>query len=131
MATILVVDDHSVSRECTATLLRARGYEVLRAANGADALELVGQCAADLALVDVLMPGMDGLELLAKLKEGMGIPVLLVTGVLDPEVKRRGEELGADEVLVKAKVHVACLSEGALKPVEIPDKLRKKMEAAL
>jgi acyl-CoA thioester hydrolase len=36
-----------------------------------------------------------------------------------------------DEVLVKAKVHVACLSEGAMKPVEIPDKLRKKMEAAL
>jgi acyl-CoA thioester hydrolase len=36
-----------------------------------------------------------------------------------------------DEVLVKAKVHVACLSDGALKPVEIPEKLRKKMEAAL
>jgi CheY-like chemotaxis protein len=103
MATILVVDDHSVSRECTATLLRARGYDVLRAASGADALELIGQVDADLALVDVLMPGMDGLELLEKLKETKGIPVLLVTGVLDPAVLERGNELGAERVLVKAR----------------------------
>lgn len=106
MATILVVDDHSVSRECTATLLRAQGYDVLRAANGPDALELLDQCPADLALVDVMMPGMDGLELLSQLKRDNkwgGLPVVLVTGVVDPELKGRSEELGAEGLLVKAR----------------------------
>lgn len=106
MATILVVDDHSVSRECTAALLRGQGYDVLRAANGVDALELLDQCTADLALVDVLMPEMDGLELLRELKTDQrwgGLPVVLVTGVLDPELKGRSEELGAEGLLVKAR----------------------------
>jgi CheY-like chemotaxis protein len=106
MATILVVDDHSVSRECTAALLRGQGYEVLRAANATDALELLGQCEADLALVDVLMPGMDGLELLQEIKRDQkwgGLPVVMVTGVVDPELKGRSQELGAEGVLVKAR----------------------------
>jgi CheY-like chemotaxis protein len=105
-ATILVVDDHSVSRECTAALLRANGYDVVRAANGADALEVLDHCGADLALVDVLMPEMDGLELLKELKgreKWGGMPVVLVTGVVDPELKGRSKELGADGLLVKAR----------------------------
>ncbi|HZZ42198.1 MAG TPA: response regulator [Tepidisphaeraceae bacterium] len=104
MATILVVDDHSVSRECTAVLLRAQGYEVLRAANAADALALLDQCDADLALIDVLMPGMNGLQLLKELKrQKREMPVVLVTGVVDPELSATGIALGAERVLVKAR----------------------------
>lgn len=106
MATILVVDDHSVSRECTAKLLRNQGYEVIRAASATDALELLDHCPADLALVDVLMPGMNGLDLLKELKGAQKwerLPVVMVTGVADPELKGRSRELGAEGVLVKAR----------------------------
>jgi CheY-like chemotaxis protein len=103
MATILVVDDQSVSRECTATLLRAQGYDVLRASSGDDALDLLDQCPADLALVDVMMPGMNGLQLLKELKRERDIRVLLVTGLTDPELNRTGRALGAEGVLVKAQ----------------------------
>lgn len=106
MATILVVDDQSVSRECTATLLRGQGYDVLRAANGPDALALLHHCPADLALVDVLMPGMDGLQLLQELKKDSrwdAMPVVLVTGLVDPEIKAQSSQLGATGFLVKAR----------------------------
>ena len=115
MATILVVDDQTVSRECTATLLRSQGYEVLRAASGDDALELLEQCPADLALVDVMMPGMNGLQLLKELKrqKAQEIRVLLVTGLIDQDVRTTGKALGAEDVLIKAK----CSPEELLETV--------------
>lgn len=63
MATILVVDDHPINREFLVTLLRYRGHSLLQAADGAEALQVARAAHPDLIISDILMPTMDGYEL--------------------------------------------------------------------
>jgi CheY-like chemotaxis protein/anti-sigma regulatory factor (Ser/Thr protein kinase) len=81
MATVLVVDDLAAHRQLAAGLLtRAGGHEVLFAANGADALKALAQRHTDVVLTDVLMPEMDGLELLRAVhRDYPHLPVILMT----------------------------------------------------
>ena len=69
MQTILVADDRKANRELLTTLLGCRGYRVLEAADGAEALEVVQRECPDLAIVDLLMPAMDGYEFVRRLRE--------------------------------------------------------------
>ncbi len=101
---ILVVDDTPNNVKLLADLLRVKGYTVLTATSGAEALEQVDKEAPDLVLLDVMMPGMNGYEVCRKLREsadtGM-LPVVMVTA-LDPAQERiKGIEAGADDFLVK------------------------------
>ena len=81
---VLIVDDDSVFRELQAKALREAGYNVLQAADAAEALELAGATATlDLLLTDFNMPGLDGVELTKKFRAlRPKIPVLLVSGAL-------------------------------------------------
>jgi DNA-binding NtrC family response regulator len=81
MSTILVVDDEPMMlRLCTNMLMRAQ-HDVLSAASGADALHLLQNKPADLALLDVIMPGMNGIELAARIqKTNPDTKILLMTG---------------------------------------------------
>jgi signal transduction histidine kinase len=84
--TVLVVDDEAGIRDLARRALEARGYRVLSAANGADALSLVGAYTAPIHLVitDVVMPQMGGRDLVARLAStGITVPVLFVSGYLD------------------------------------------------
>jgi len=101
---ILVVDDTPVNVKLLADLLGAKGYAVVTAASGKDALEKVDAERPDLVLLDVMMPGMTGYEVCKKLREVEAtamLPVVMVTA-LDPAQERvKGIEAGADDFLSK------------------------------
>src|SRR5690348_8379132 len=103
-ALILVVDDDRDIVRLVEASLHSQGYEVMTAADGAAALELAVARKPDLVISDVMMPGMDGWELVKQLRSrphfGL-IPVILLTA-LGGEVDRiRGFRLGADDYLPK------------------------------
>lgn len=103
-ARILVVDDQRSNVEMMAGVLRARGYEVLTALDGASALEQVRAAPPDIVVSDILMPGMDGYEMCRRLRADAAtalLPVVLVTS-LDAQSERiKGLEVGADDFLSK------------------------------
>ncbi|MHC8514794.1 response regulator [Sporosarcina sp. ITBMC105] len=98
---ILVVDDDPNIVELVTIHLSQAGYEVLKAANGVKALELLEEDLPDLAVVDVMMPGMDGYELTKRLRAEADIPVLLLTAKGELEDKERGFLAGSDDYVVK------------------------------
>jgi CheY-like chemotaxis protein len=106
MPTLLVVDDNSSVRESLRFLFRRRGYEVLTAESGAEAIALAAQHLVHGAIVDVNMPGMNGVDLCHSLHEqaaaaGRAIAVWMMTGASTPEMTKRAEIAGALGVLGK------------------------------
>ena len=101
---ILVVDDVPLNIKLLADLLDAKGYTVITASSGPQALKLIESEAPDLVLLDVMMPGMSGYEVCEKIRsdpEHAMLPVVLVTA-LDPAAERaRGLDAGADDFLSK------------------------------
>jgi putative two-component system response regulator len=101
---VLVVDDYVPNANGMRDLLIAAGYHVRVAHNGRDALNLVSAETPDIALVDVVMPGMSGVELCRELKTGGRtrlMPVVLVTASQDRGYRLAGIEAGADDFLSK------------------------------
>jgi DNA-binding response OmpR family regulator len=101
MSTILVVDDDPHIRELVGVFLRAGGFDVSEAADGRAALALLERQPAELAILDVMMPGMDGWELCQQLREMYDMPVLMLTAKGETAQKIKGFQLGADDYLVK------------------------------
>ena len=115
--TVLVVEDDRSLREALALNLKARGYRVLAAADGDEGVRAAFDARPDLVLLDLVLPGWNGLEILAELRRrGVDVPVLILSarGRLDDKV--RGLELGADDYVTK--------------PFELPE-LLARVEAAL
>ena len=101
---VLVVDDDPKSRRLIVAYLDAEDYEIREAAGGPQALSSIVERRPDLILLDVMMPGMDGYTIVAKLKAIPGtkaIPVVLVTALTGREARLRGLEAGAEEFLNK------------------------------
>jgi len=102
---ILIVDDEEDNRRVYGDLLEAEGYSVRRAATAREALEAALESPPDLVLSDVMMPGEDGLSLLARLRAAKAtarVPVILMSGVrTDPDEQADGLERGADDYLPK------------------------------
>jgi adenylate cyclase len=101
---ILVVDDVPVNVKLLADLLTVKGYDVVTAANGAEALARIEKDRPGLVLLDVMMPGMSGYDVCRKIRENpvtAMLPVVMVTA-LDPTQERvKGIEAGADDFLAK------------------------------
>jgi adenylate cyclase len=101
---ILVVDDTPINVTLLSDLLKAKGYAVVSAASGSDALEKIDREAPDLVLLDIMMPGMTGYDVCRKLRVNPAtslLPVIMVTA-LDPAQERvKGLEAGADDFLSK------------------------------
>ena len=97
---ILVVDDDRLVLAALAEGLRTAGYRVTGAASGEDALGIAGRDAPDLALLDMRMPGMGGIELGRKLRE-QGIPFLFLSAYGDQQIVKQAAEEGALGYLVK------------------------------
>ena len=98
---ILVVDDDPKILRLLRVELTAQGFQVLGAERGRDALDLVQRQRPDLVILDIIMPGMDGLEVLRQLRESSGVPVILLTAKGTDTDKIIGLELGADDYLAK------------------------------
>jgi two-component system, cell cycle response regulator len=101
---ILVVDDNQDNIEIIATRLRYRGYEILEAGDGEQALALVHEAAPDLILLDVMLPDIDGYEISRRIKgnaELPFIPIILVTARDSTQDKVAGLDAGADDYLTK------------------------------
>lgn len=101
MIRILAVDDDIHMLNFVATELRQTGYEVLEANSGEQALQLLESETVDLAVVDVMMPGIDGFELTRILRADYKLPVILLTARHHIEDKERGFSAGSDDYLVK------------------------------
>jgi response regulator NasT len=98
---ILVVDDDRLVLAALSEGLRAAGYRVTGAASGDDALAMASRNAPDLALLDVRMPGMDGIELGRRLRELADVPFLFLSAYGDRETVGQAVEEGALGYLVK------------------------------
>ncbi|MBT4125685.1 MAG: response regulator [Chloroflexi bacterium] len=104
MPTILVVDDHEEIREALAEILEEEGHNILQAADGLQALEIVSHSRPDVILLDIAMPGMDGLETLRRLKdqpESSNLPVIMVTAQGDRQNMVKAVQLGVRDYVTK------------------------------
>jgi len=98
---ILVVDDEATIREVIRRYLERDGFEVMEAADGDAALDVVEEVEPDLVVLDLMLPGLDGLSLTRRLREYSAVPVIMLTAKGAVEDRIEGLELGADDYVVK------------------------------
>jgi two-component system response regulator MprA len=101
VTTILVVDDDPHIRSVVSRGLRFEGYDVQLAADGIEALRLARIAPPDLVVLDVMLPGMDGLEVCRRLRRGTRVPILMLTARDAVPDRIAGLDSGADDYLVK------------------------------
>lgn len=101
MPTILVVDDDSRIVDLVQTHLNSQGYATITASDGMDALEKLKKSSCDLAVIDVMMPFMDGFQLTKEIRKKYDLPILLLTVKDQIADKEAGYEAGTDDYLVK------------------------------
>ena len=101
MTNLLIIDDEPVIVESLAYSLRRENYEVSIAENGTDALELFDKTHPDLVVLDIMLPGMDGLEVCRRLRSRSTVPIIMLTARSDEVDKILGLEIGADDYLPK------------------------------
>ena len=99
--TILVVEDVQGIREAIGIYMQNQGYEVVLAENGADGLEKMKDHAIHLAIVDIMMPVMDGTQVMKELRAQSKVPVIMLTAKGETFDKVAGLELGADDYVTK------------------------------
>ena len=128
-ARVLVVDDILANVRLLEAKLAAEYFDVVTAMNGADALEAVQRTKPDIVLLDVMMPGIDGIEVCRRIKANPAtqhIPVIMVTALDQPEDRVRGLEAGADDFLTKPVNDVAlfCRVKSLVRLKMLTDELR-------
>lgn len=101
MKRVLIVEDDRLIAELERDYLEADGFAIQIAANGLEGLEFAGKADFDLVLLDVMLPGMNGFDVLRALRAASNVPVLLVTARKEDVDKIRGLGLGADDYIVK------------------------------
>ena len=100
-ARILVVDDDVALAEMISIVLRGEGYVPIQAFDGKEALDLFPDAKPDLVLLDVMLPGLDGIQVCGAIREMSGVPVIMLTAKGDTTDVVRGLESGADDYVVK------------------------------
>jgi DNA-binding response OmpR family regulator len=101
MTSVLVVDDEEIVRSVVVRYLKREGYETLEAADGVRAREVVEQAQPDLVVLDVMLPGADGLELCRWIRSSSELPVIMLTARGEEADRIVGLELGADDYITK------------------------------
>ena len=98
---ILVVDDEATIREVVRRYLEREGFRVQEAADGYQALDCIQAQPPDLIVLDLMLPGMDGLTLIEHLRQDRAIPIVMLTARGEPGDRIRGLDLGADDYITK------------------------------
>ena len=100
-ARILVVDDDTALAEMIGIVLRTEGFEPSFCDDGAAALDAFRSVRPDLVLLDLMLPGMNGIEVCARIREESGVPIIMLTAKSDTTDVVKGLESGADDYVVK------------------------------
>lgn len=98
---IMVVDDEMHIRELVRFYLDKAGFDTIEAANAEEALDIIENQYIDLAVVDIMMPGMDGFELVEQMRQYREFPVIMLTAKSQSKDKLRGFSLGIDDYVTK------------------------------
>jgi two-component system KDP operon response regulator KdpE len=98
---VLVVDDEQPLRDFVRRNLEVRGFRVLTARNGLEGLALFNTEYVDLVIMDVMMPSMDGLEAIRRIREGSTVPVIVLSALGEEPDKVKALNIGADDYLAK------------------------------
>ena len=98
---ILVVDDEQTVRDILQRALEGAGYDVITATNGQEALDKISQCDVSLVLLDIMMPGLDGFEVLERMPQHLNIPVIMLSGIRDETSRIDSFGFGADDYIAK------------------------------
>ena len=98
---VLVVDDEKPLRDFVRRNLEVRGYKVLTASNGLEALSIFKNENVQLVIMDIMMPHMDGLEALRRIRQESHVPIIILTAMGEESDKVRAFDLGADDYLTK------------------------------
>lgn len=101
MYNILVCDDDKEIVKAIEIYLSKEGYNILKAENGKKALEILNENLIHLAILDIMMPEVDGIEVLKKIREEKSIPVIMLSAKSEDEDKVNGLNLGADDYITK------------------------------
>lgn len=101
MARVLVVEDEPALLEALEYSLARQGHEVLAASDGERGLQLGLTGRPDLVVLDILLPGLDGLEVCRRLRQSSSVPIIMLTALADEVDKVVGLELGADDYVTK------------------------------
>lgn len=101
MARVLVVDDDKSVREVVASYLRAYDHEPIEAGDGEQAVELMREDCADLVVLDLMLPGMGGLDVARHLRRTSEVPIIMLTALGQPTDRVAGLEIGADDYMSK------------------------------
>ena len=122
MKKILIIEDDKFLRELITRKLEKEGYETSQAVDGEDGFKKVSSEKPDLILLDLILPGIDGFEVLSRIKKDdqlSGIPVIILSNLGQKEDVERGLNLGAIDYLIKAH----------FTPTEIIEKAKKVLGA--
>lgn len=130
-ARVLVVDDLLANVRLLEAKLTAEYFDVSTAMNGVDALETIQRTHPDIVLLDVMMPGMDGIEVCQRIKSNPAtqhIPVVMVTALDQPEDRLRGLDAGADDFLTKPvnDLSLFCRVKSLVRLKMLTDELRSR-----
>lgn len=133
---VLVVDDEGINLELLEAVFSKSGFNVFAALNASEALDIFGTEKIDLAIVDVMMPGMDGYELCTRLKTLSGkkfFPVIILTALKDRQSKISGIESGADDFMSKPFDNKELLTRARslIKLKELQDELEHSEDVIL
>jgi DNA-binding response OmpR family regulator len=112
MKKILIIEDETSLIEVLANKITSEGFEVIKASNGEEGLETALSSHPDLILLDIIMPKMDGITMLTKLREdawGRNVPVVILTNLSDNEIVARSIQNGVYDYLVKADWNIEDL----------------------
>jgi two-component system, cell cycle response regulator len=133
-ARVLVVDDILANVRLLEAKLTAEYFDVVTAMNGLDALEAIQRTKPDIILLDVMMPGIDGIEVCKRIKADAAtqhIPVVMVTALDQPEDRIRGLEAGADDFLTKPvnDISLFCRIKSLVRLKMLTDELRVRSDS--
>lgn len=125
--TILVVDDEPKLVDLIRLTLERAGYQVIEANNGEEAIQRVREELPDLVVLDVMMPEMDGFEVLKEIRAFSNVPIIMLTVRATEQDKVRGLELGADDYIAKPFSHRELVERirAVLRRTEMPPPVPK------
>lgn len=101
MVRLLIVEDEKKLRVLMSDFFKMKGYEVSEAENGIDATKILQQQEFDMIFLDIMMPGMDGIEVCKKVRTQTDVPILFLTALYDEKTKLKGYASGADDFVTK------------------------------